>query len=186
MSTALRLTLDEYDRMIEQGVFDGMREKRIELINGEIREMCPPGPTHAYVVNLLNDWTSAYSPRDRVLPWIQCPIAIPPAASAPEPDVAWIVRKSYRNQRPLPEDVFLVIEVADSTLGNDRLIKGPLYADAGVADYWIVNIPGRCIEVHRNPENGGYRNIQSYGVDETIRPLAFPDLELPVEMLFVG
>ena len=186
MSTALQLTLDEYDRMIEQGAFEGMRDKRIELINGELREMPPPGPTHAYVVSLLADWSASHAPRDRVLAWIQSPIAIPPSASAPEPDVAWVERKSYRRQRPLPEEVFLLIEVADSSVGDDRFVKGPLYAEAEIAEYWIVNIPARCIEVHRDPEKGSYRDIRSYGIDETVRPLAFPELELPVETLFVG
>lgn len=186
MSTALRLTLDEYDRMIEEGVFDATRDKRIELINGELHEMSPPGPDHEDVIDELNDWSTLNTPRDRVRVRVQNSIGISPSASAPEPDVAWVVRRRYRKYRPLPEDVLLVIEVSDSTVRNDRLIKGPLYAEAGIAEYWIVNIPGRCVEVHRDPGSGGYRDIQSFGIAESVRSLAFPELELPVATLFVG
>lgn len=185
MSTTLRLSLDEYDRMIEQGVFDGMRDKRIELIHGELREMPPAGPDHEYVTDMLTDW-SRNTPRDRVWLRIQNSIGIPLSASAPEPDVAWVERKSYRRRRPSPEDVLLAIEVSDSSVRDDRLIKGPLYAEAGVAEYWLVNIPERCIEVHRDPADGCYRDVRSYGIDETVRPLAFPELELPVAELFAG
>ena len=186
MSTTLQLTLDEYDRMIEQGAFDGMREKRIELINGELREMPPPGPFHEDVTDRLTRWSATNTTPDQVRVRIQNSIGIPPSASAPQPDVAWVVEKSYQGYRPLPEDVLLVIEVADSSIGNDRFVKQSLYAEAEIAEYWIVNIPARCVEVHRNPENGSYRDIRAYGTNETVRPLAFPELELPVADLFAG
>ena len=186
MSTTLRLSLDEYDRMIEQGVFDGMREKRIELINGELREMPPAGPDHEDAIDRLNYWSTSNAPSDRVRIRIQNSIGLPPSSSAPEPDVAWVVQKSYRPGRPLPDNVLLVIEVSDSTVMDDRLIKGPIYAEAGIAEYWLVNIPERCIEVHRDPVDECYRDVRSYGIDETVRPLAFPELELPVAELFAG
>lgn len=186
MSTALQLTLEQYDRMIERGDFDEVGDKRIELINGEIREMSPPGPNHEDVIDELTDWSTGKTLRDRVRVRIQNSIGIPPSASAPQPDVAWIVQKRYWGRRPLPEDVLLVIEVSDSSVGVDRHIKGPLYAEAGIAEYWIVNIPSRSVEVHRNPVNGSYRDIKTYGIDETVRPLACPEVELPVATLFAG
>lgn len=184
MSTALRLTLDEYDRMIEQGVFDETRDRRIELINGELREMSPPGPSHEDVIDLLTDWSTASAPRDRVRVRVQNSIGIPPSDSAPQPDVAWVERKSYRRRRPLPAEVLLLIEVADSSLADDRFVKGPLYAAAGIAEYWIANLPGRCIEVHRNPAGGKYNDVRSCAIDDAISPLAFPELKLPVALLF--
>ena len=184
MSTALRLTLDDFDRMIEQGVFDETRDRRIELINGELREMSPPGPSHEDVIDLLTDWSTANVPRERVRVRVQNSIGIPPSESAPQPDVAWVERKSYRRRRPLPAEVLLVIEVADSSLGDDRFVKGPMYAAAGIAEYWIANLPGRCIEVHRDPRNGKYTDLRSYTLGEGVSPVAFPDLELPVALLF--
>lgn len=183
MSTALRLTLDEFDRMIEQGVFDETRDRRIELINGELREMSPPGPSHEDVIDLLTDWCTANLPRERVRVRVQNSIGIPPSDSAPQPDVACVVQKSYRRRRPLPDEVLLLIEVADSSLRDDRFLKGPLYAAAGIAEYWIVNLPGRCIEVHRNPVDGKYAHVRSYSVGESVAPIAFPTLELPVVLL---
>ena len=93
-------------------------------------------------------------------------------------------RKSYRRRRPLPSEVPLLIEVADSSLGDDRHVKGPLYAAAGIAEYWIVNLPGRCIEVHRAPLDGRYTDVRIYGIGEGISPLAFPDVTLQVALLF--
>lgn len=181
MSTALRVTLSEFDRMIERGVFDEAR-RRIELLRGELRQVPVPSPFHEDVVDLLGEWSTQHLPRVRVR--VQNSIGIPPSDSAPQPDVAWVERKSYRRRRPLPAEVLLLIEVADSSLADDRFVKGPLYAAAGIAEYWIANLPGRCIEVHRNPAGGKYNDVRSYAIGEDISPRAFPDLKLPVAFLF--
>lgn len=89
-----------------------------------------------------------------------------------------------KSQRPQPDDVLLVIEVSESTLDYDRFTKAGLYAEAGFADYWVVNIPAQCIEVFRNPQGGKYRDVRSVGRDASVRPLCFPDIELPVSLLF--
>lgn len=88
--------------------------------------------------------------------------------------------KSYRQRRPEPGDVLLLIEVAESSLAYDRGEKADLYATAGVQDYWIVNLNDLCIEVHRNPQGGKYRATETYQVGRAISPLAFPAATLDV------
>jgi Uma2 family endonuclease len=104
--------------------------------------------------------------------------------SAPEPDIA-LLRPSedfYATATPQVRDVLLVIEVADTSLARDRLVKLPLYARAGVREVWIVNVPARRIEVYKGPSNDGYRESRMID-DGVLTPEAFPDLELGIEEL---
>src|SRR3712207_4046342 len=103
MSTVARLTLAEYDRMVQTGVFDN---RRIEFIQGELREMSPTGPDHEEVVDLLNEWSPDNRPPG-VRVRVQNSIGLPELESAPEPDVVWVRKRSYRSGRPLPSDVLL-------------------------------------------------------------------------------
>lgn len=177
MSTIVRFSLSEYDRMIAQGVFDLDRRERLEFIRGEIREMSPIGPEHEDIVDWLNEWSARLQlPGVRIR--VQESVGLPPLASAPEPDLAWVVRRSYRRARPTAADVLLLVEVAESTLCDDLGEKADLYAEAGIADYWVVNIPDRCIVVHRDPQGGRYREIRAHAGDEELRPLAFRDVVL--------
>lgn len=184
MSTVLRFTVAEYDRMIEHGVFSDRREGRFELMRGEIREMTPPNPPHEDTVDLLMYWSVDNAPRDRVRVRIQNSLGIPALDSVPEPDVAGMRAGSYRKRRPQAADVMLLIEVAESSLGYDRGEKAKLYAASGIKEYWIVNLIELCIEVHRKPRSGKYRDIQTYSIGQTINPLAFPRLALDVGRVF--
>jgi Uma2 family endonuclease len=115
---------------------------------------------------------------------IQNSIGLPELDSAPQPDVAWVKQKSYRDQRPEPGDVLLVIEVADSSLDYDRGEKLHLYAEAGIREYWVVNIPHFQVEVYRDPRGRKYRHKSVHGVDQEISPRAMENLKLPVASLF--
>lgn len=182
MSTIARLTLGEYDRMIEHGVFD--RQRRLEFIRGEIREMNPIGPEHEDILDLLTSWSFEHLPKGRVRVRIQESIGLPGLESAPQPDLVWAVQGDYRRRRPAAGEVLLLVEVADSSLEYDAGEKAALYAEAGIADYWVVNIPDRSIEVRRDPEGNRYRTLQAFAGDEEARPLAFPELVLRPSMLF--
>ena len=94
MSTTIQFTLKQYNRMIQQGVFDEMRDQRLELIYGEIREMSPPGPTHEEVIDLLTRWSVLNVSKRDVRVRIQNSIGIPELDSAPQPDIAWVREKS--------------------------------------------------------------------------------------------
>jgi Uma2 family endonuclease len=186
MSTALRLTLNDYERMVEQGAFDWMGDRRLELIYGELREATPPGPTHAEAVSRLTRWTTDNTKSSEVAIRVQDPIGIPELESMPQPDIVWARPKSYGEAHPQPRDVLLVIEVASTSLDDDLGLKAELYAQAGIKDYWVVNLVEFCIEVFRTPKKGRYSERRTYQIGEFVRPLALPKAELTVSGLFSG
>jgi Uma2 family endonuclease len=184
MSTLARLTLDEYDRLTDALALD--QERRIELIHGELREMSPIGDRHRQIVILLNEWATDLTVlmRDRLAVQVQSPIRLPAHRSAPQPDMSWIGRESLDAASAGGDVVFLVVEVADSTLAYDRGEKADLYAEAGIPDYWIVNLVDDCIEIHREPKEGRYKSVAVHRAGEQVRPLLFPDCPLRVGLLF--
>lgn len=178
MSTVARLTLTDYDRMIEAGVFDRGRRRRLEFIQGEIREMAPIGSMHEVIVDRLNEWSIESLPKGKVWVRVQNSIGLPSLESAPEPDLAWVARRDYSAGRPTAEDVLLVIEVAEESLAYDTGEKADLYAAAGVADYWVVDVVGRAVEVRRDPSDGRYRSLKTYAGGDELRPLSMPEATL--------
>ncbi|MBI1735312.1 MAG: Uma2 family endonuclease [Candidatus Rokubacteria bacterium] len=174
-----RFTLDEYHWMGRVGIFH--EDDRVELIEGEIIEMTPIGTVHAATVGRVND---LFSKRlgDRALVWIQNPLLLTRERSEPQPDILVLERRTdfYATALPEPADVRLLIEVADSSVSYDRRTKFPLYARAGVAEAWLIDLDGRRVELHRGPGARGYRDVISPGAGETFAPLAFPDVGVTV------
>jgi len=184
MSTIARLTIADYDRMIESGVFDQGPRRRLEFIEGEIREMAPIGALHEAVVDRLAEWSFRSVPKGRAWIRVQNSIGLPSLDSAPEPDLAWVVRRDYSQGRPTEKDVLLVIEVADSSLKYDCGEKADLYAAAGIADYWVVDLPSRAVEVRRDPVDGRYRSLRTHTGSEEVCPLRAPEVALRVASLW--
>ena len=184
MSTIAQLSLAEYDRMIERGVFDHGKRRRLELIHGEIRDMTPIGSLHEEVVDRLNEWSITNLSQGDARVRVQNSIGLPSLQSAPEPDIAWVARRDYSRGRPAAEDVLLVVEVAETSLEYDTGEKADLYAAAGIADYWVVNLADRSIEVRRDPGAGRYRTMQTYSGDDEVQPLAVPQIALRPSMLW--
>lgn len=184
MSVALHITFDDYLHMIEAGAFDTMRDKRIELIHGELREMAPPGPSHSELVSRMTHWSVLKPPADRVKVRIQDPIGIPDLDSAPQPDIVWAKPKDYSDHHPLSDEVFLVIEVADSSLHFDCGEKAELYAAGGIKDYWVVDVQHRVVHVFRQPGKDGYRQRASHQQGQQLNPLAFPEVAIDLTELF--
>ena len=183
MSTTVRTTYDQFDEMIRRGDFADT-DDRYELFWGEIRIMPLPLPKHEDVVDELNEWSIQSLPAKTARVRVQNTLGIPALESLTRPDLAWMKTRDYSVQRPLAEDVLLIIEVPDSTLSKDRKTKGKLYAQAGIAEYWIVNLRNRCVEVRRDPEGDLYRTVLTIKRDQEARPLAFPDVVLPISRLF--
>lgn len=173
-------TVDEYYAMAEAGLF-GPKD-RVELIRGQIMLLSPIGSRHAAVVARLT-MLLASKLSGRAVVNVQSPVRLD-RYSEPEPDLA-VVRPEpdYMRRHPGPEDVLLLIEVADTTLRYDRSTKLPLYAQAGIAEVWIANIQDRCIEVYREPAGTGYAT-HKHVMEETIAPNAFPDVEVDAAALF--
>jgi Uma2 family endonuclease len=190
MNTSVKFTYDQYQEMIRLGLFDPPEEHRVELIFGKIvpvygkSPMSPINPPHDDTVDELIDWSGEVLPRGEVRVRVQGSIGIQGFASQPQPDFAWLVPRRYRTLRPTPADILLLVEVSDSTLSKDRGRKARLYARAGIADYWIVNIKDRTIEVHRDPVGSKYQSIVVYKVGDEVHPLAFPNVSLAVSRLF--
>ena len=131
MSTSVRITVAEYDRMIAEGRFEPREEHHVELIEGEIIPMSPIGEDHSDLVNELNEWSARNAPLDEVRVQVQNPIVIPALDSMPEPDIVWLRRRPYRRRRPEPEDVLLLVEVSASSLAFDRTTNSSLVSDVG-------------------------------------------------------
>lgn len=151
MATFFRLTVTEYHEMLRAGILT--TEDRIELLDGYLVNKMPQNNPHSSTVDRLDeDLKKLVSAGWRVR--IQLPITL--SNSEPEPDGAIVRgdRRAFDQRHPEPGDFGIVIEVADSTLALDRREKGRLYAEAGIPEYWIVNIPERQIEVYTDPQPG--------------------------------
>lgn len=160
------LTVAEYHKMAEAGILD--EDDRVELINGEIIEMLPIGSKHSGHVNRINAYFTILIGEKAIIS-IQNPIVIG-GHSEPEPDIAILRYRAdfYTDQHPRPEDVLLIIEVADSSIDYDREIKLPLFADAGIPEFWIVNLEETKIEVYRNPLDNTYLDQEEVSKEGTI------------------
>lgn len=157
MPTAIRkpraFTVSEYHALVPAGVLG--ENDRVELIRGQILPMSPIGSRHANAVDRLSR-LFILRVGENVTVRIQNPIRID-NHSEPEPDLALVVRKEvYAARHPRPDEVLLVIEVADATLDFDRQVKRALYAEAGLPEYWIVNLAEEGLEVYRAPGAKGY------------------------------
>ncbi len=183
MSTILKLTIAEYDRWIERGLFDGLSRRRIELIHGELREMSPAGPFHEELIRYLTRWSVRNVP-ENVEVSVQCGVTLDELESVPEPDIAWIRQGNYRQRRPKSNDVLLIIEIADSSRDYDLGEKLELYAEARIQEYWVVDVPNACVDAFRNPGKRRYRVHKSYSTAQSISPLAAPEAVLNVVELF--
>ncbi len=173
------LTVDEYEQMIAAGILH--EDERIELLEGELVRMAPIGIPHAWVVTFLANWFLRRLP-ESMLVRVQDPIHIP-LYSEPEPDLV-IVPASLaigRTGHPNPANILLLIEVADTSLRYDRDEKLPLYAEAGIVESWIFDLPGQRILVHREPKAGRYTKIEIVERGGTLSPLAFPNLVLALD-----
>ncbi len=172
-------TTDEYEQMITSGVLT--EEDRVELINGEIIEMSPINVPHVLCVNVFTRLFSRQLGEEAIVS-VQNPIHLD-KRSRPEPDVAlWRPRMDdYAIGLAEPEDILLVVEVADTSLNYDRTVKVPLYARAGIEEVWLVNLAGREIEVYREPTAAGYRVMRRLFPGDKAVPLAFPGVEFAVD-----
>jgi Uma2 family endonuclease len=173
-----RFTIEAYEEMIRHGILT--EDDRVELLAGEIVNVSPIGQQHVGRVNRLTALFSAALGR-RAIVQIQMPVTLPPD-SAPEPDVTILRPRPdfYEGGRARPEDVLLLIEVAKSSLQFDRVIKAPVYAKAGISEYWIVDLVHETLECYCEPSNESYGSVRRLHSGDTIAPLAFPDVELRV------
>ncbi|HHW85982.1 MAG TPA: Uma2 family endonuclease [Chloroflexi bacterium] len=177
-----RLSSDRYHQMIERGIFG--EDERIELIEGGLVTMPPIGAEHSGLVKKLAELLFGLLHK-RALISIQDPIHLDDF-SEPEPDLALLRPRAdyYMRSLPQPTDILLIIEVADSSLAYDRTVKMPLYARAGIAEAWIINLIDRWIEVYRDPSPVGHTTMLKILPGRAIAPQAFADVIVAVDDLF--
>jgi Uma2 family endonuclease len=171
-----RFTVDDYYRMMQAGIFT--EDDRLELIDGEIVEMTAIGSRHADCVNRLTRQFIQQA-GERAVVSVQNPVRLS-GSSEPQPDVAVLRPGSYASRHPGPEDILLLIEVADTTGEYDRSVKLPLYARGGVPEVWIVDLESQLVEAHTDPRDDGYQTTVTYARGHKVSPGAFPDLSLDV------
>lgn len=182
-----RWTRREYDRLVDSGIF--RPGERLELLAGDLVVREPQGSLHATAIGRAEEALRACFGTGWVVR-VQMPIALDDE-SEPEPDLA-VVRGSLADfELAHPSTAVLIVEVADTSLADDRRDKSSLYARAGVPEYWIVNLVERVLEVHREPRpdptvplRAGYDAVQSWAPGAVVSPLARPEGHIHIADLF--
>ncbi|MBH8575021.1 Uma2 family endonuclease [Nostocaceae cyanobacterium CENA369] len=186
-TTAKRFTVAEYDRLAKLGFFE--EDDRVELIKGEIYQMVAKGTAHSVCETLLfRELIKLLI--DRALVRGQQPVIIS-EYSEPEPDLAIVrnVDDNYLSAHPNSSDILLLIEIADSSFKYDQEIKLPIYAEAGIIDYWIFNLVDNYLECYSEPYQDlqskfGYRRKSIFLPDESVNLPSFPNLVLDLSKVF--
>ena len=174
-------TVQEYHLMGEAGILG--EDDWVELIEGEIVQMAAIGTRHASSVKRL---IAVFSDLDRrkAIMGAQDPIQLT-ERTEPQPDVVLLQPRAdyYATAHPVPSEVLLLVEVADSTVDNDRNIKVPIYARSLIQEVWLVDLVENCLEVYRQPGPNGYSLMLKFWRGQQVAPLAFPEFEVSIDFI---
>ena len=178
VQTQHRFSVADYYRLAGSGVLPP--GARVELLDGRLIDMSPIGPFHGGLVNRLGRLFHLQA-QGRWVVSVQNPVRIDDY-SEPEPDVMLLrpAADDFTSRHPQPADVFLLIEVADTTLDYDRAEKLPAYGRAGIPEVWIVNLTDLVVEVYRDPHFTGYGSKTALRPGDFAKPQAFPDVAVDV------
>ncbi len=171
-------TVEEYHRMAEAGILG--EDDRVELIEGEVVKMTPIGRRHASCLARLSELFYGTT-KGAAIVWAQNPIDVG-EYSEPQPDLAILRRQPdfYLSGHPRPADVYLLIEICDSSVEPDHRVKVLPYARGGVREVWLVDLEQETITIYQDPAPDGYRTARVARRGEQIAPSAFPDRSLLV------
>lgn len=174
-----RFTVEEFRKMTEVGILP--EESGWEIIDGYLIDKMSIGSNHAGTVNLLTQ-KLIIMVAGKAAVAVQNPIRIDDY-NAPEPDISLLRPREdfYRKSLPAPQDALLLIEVSDSTVEYDRDIKKTLYAEAGIAEFWLINLKENTVERYSSPKNGSYRLAEILESGETIKAGTIENLELKID-----
>jgi Uma2 family endonuclease len=183
MSTSFaKLTGAEFDAMVDRGAFECIEGKKVELIRGELRFMDPAGPIHDDYIDFLTRWSHDSTTQETANIRVQCGFVCDD--NRPEPDVLWLQPRRYGRTRPTAKDVTLLIEVSDSSLSSDLQEKADIYAEAGVQEYWVVDVPSSRIHVLSHSDGKSYRKIEIAVAPTFLSPACIPTAKLDLAELF--
>lgn len=173
---AAKWTIEEYHRMVAAGI---LSNRKVELLQGEIVEMPPEGEPHAYCSHEAGQYLTQLLGNRATIRQAK-PITLP-NNSEPEPDIAIVqpLGRDYREHHPYPENIFWLIEYANSSLEKDKKKKSKIYAEVSIPEYWVVNLKKLHLVVFREPLDGEYATKFTLTVGE-IQPLFFPDISVAV------
>lgn len=176
-----KISAAEYQQMVEIGIFH--EDERIELIEGRIVQMAPKNLKHAIATKRANRCFAKHL-GDRVIIGVQDPILLNDF-SEPEPDITLLAPpdERYLENHPTPKDIFLVLEIADSSLAYDRGEKGPLFAQDGIIQFCLLNLQSRELEDYREPSPNGYRSKRTFTEEQSFNLVAFPKVSIKVKDL---
>jgi len=177
--TRRRFSVADYHQMIASAILT--KEDHVELLNGEIVEMSPISPNHAAAVKRVSTLLHRRVADDVTIS-VQDPIQLDDF-SEPQPDIALLKSREdfYKQAHPKPADILLLIEVAESSALRDRLVKSPAYANASIAELWIIDLQQNLIELYTDPLNGAFQLVQKVLRGETLSPRLLPSLVVKVE-----
>jgi Uma2 family endonuclease len=174
-------TVHDYHRMVDAGILS--EDDRVELIRGEVIAMSPIGPRHSAAVLRANQALGRLV-GDLAIVGVQGSIRLD-EYDEPQPDLYLLRPKDdfYASGHAGPTDIFLIIEVADSSLEYDSTIKMNLYAETGVPEYWISNVRDDCLVAYSNPIKDTYGTAQQFLRGQTIAPKLLPGCKMLVDVL---
>jgi len=180
--TRRAITVADYYKMADAGILS--EQDRVELIEGQLIEMVPIGSEHASKVNNLA-YLLITTLGNRAVVSVHNPVRLSNILE-PEPDVAVLKPRPdrYASGHPTAADVLLLIEVADSSLDYDRLVKARLYARHGVPEFWVVNVRARIITVHRNPAGDAYTDVTDRSPLDMLDIATLPGSTMPAGEIF--
>ena len=177
-----RLTVSDYYRMAEVGIL--APDARVELIDGDIIDMVPPGSLHAATVDVLTEFLGR-SVGGKAVVRVQNPVRLS-ELSEPQPDLALLRRRDdhYRQHHPGPADVLLVVEIADASLRFDRDTKVSLYAVHSIPEMWLVDLRDRRLIRHRAPQQGAYTLVDEPDLSAPLEVPALAGVAVDLQLLF--
>ncbi len=174
-----RITVDVYHRMGDLGLLSA--DARVQLVCGMIYEMPPIAPCHADDGTWGAEVLRKHLMRTDAQVREQYPVVLHDM-SEPEPDMVLVKRRKggYRDRHPTPDDVYLIVEVSDSTLAFDSKVKRLDYARSGIIEYWILDVRARTLIVHHRPDLEGFAEVSRLRAGDKVTLVAFPDVTIPV------
>ena len=182
-SASHKFDADTYYKMGEAGILAS--HERVELINGDVLDMAPIGQDHEGATNDLNTLLVFAFGANGIVS-VQNSLRLD-NFKVPQPDFVVLRPRADRyrtGSRPSPVDALLLIEVSDSSLEYDSTIKLALYAEAGIAEYWIVNLRQKIVEAHRQPGPDGYADRTEHTQADTLTPVLAPSVRIPLQQVF--
>ncbi len=178
MITLTKWTLDDYHNMINTGILD---DRQVEFILGDIVDMSPEKPLHHYTNhNVVKYLRSLLQDKAEVME--AHPITLTNSEPKPDVEIVRCPQELYLDHHPYPEDIYWIIEIADTTSSKDLGIKKQMYAQANIPEYWVIDLKNTILRVFRQPHQDNYQTELEFQ-DGIISPLSHDDINVVVNKL---